>query len=288
MNICEIAFLSVKGGSGKSTLVLSFVMWLNAQKKKPYILDTCLNNPVIEHFLDYKTIEQFDHTGSSIACIDCDLCIHCDECRMHCTFEAVVNKDQFFVKPDVCTGCNMCVSVCPVEAIKMIPKRTGQWKISDTTYGEMIHGWAIKDSPKLIQIMKKEAIFRAIKDEYDYLITNSTAGISLDTKIAVENADKRIAIVDSNVRSKVYINALDNFATENNFTLHIVLNNTGLTPEIDDSLRHYIIEKKMLILGELPFSREIARCNSMGVVPYTHNKDLDDLMESIFQRIIDL
>jgi len=286
MNISETAFLSVKGGSGKSTLVSSFVMWLNELNKKTYVLDGCLSNPVIEHFFDVKTIEKFDYTGSSIASIDNDLCIHCDECRVHCTFHAVENRDQFIVKPDVCTGCNMCVTVCPVEAINMIPKQTGRWWISNTPYGEMIHGWADKDSAKLLQIMKNEAIFRANKDEYDYFIINSPSGLSLDTKISLESADTRIAVIDSNVRAKTYINSLDNFATENNFDLYVILNNIGLNPEIDESIKAYLLDKEMEVIGELPFSREIAKCNSLGVVPYKKNKELDELLSAIFNRII--
>jgi MinD superfamily P-loop ATPase len=287
MNISEIGFLSVKGGSGKSTLVSSFAMWLNDKMKKTYILDACLNNPVIEHFLDINTIDKHDYTGSSVASIDCDLCIHCDECRVHCSFEAVENKEQFYVKPDVCTGCNMCLNVCPVEAIKMIPKQTGQWKISETPYGEMIHGWAVKDSAKMLQIMKNEAIFRANKEECNYLIINSPAGLSLDTKIAMESADKRIGIIDSNVRAKVYINSLDNFASENFFKLKVVLNNTGLNPDIDESTKAYLQDKEIEVIGELPFSRAIARCNSMGVVPYKKDKEMDELLDMIFQQIIE-
>ncbi len=286
MNICEIAFLSVKGGSGKSTLVSSFLMWLSLKNKKTYILDACLSNPVIEHFLDIITKETFDYTGSSVATIDCDLCIHCDECRVHCTFGAVENKEQFFIKPDACTGCNMCVTVCPVDAINMIPKRTGQWKVSESSYGEIIHGWATKDSPKLIQIIKKEAIFRANMEECDYLVINSPAGLTLDTKYAAESADKRIAIIDSNVRSESYVNALEDFSLENDMTMKIILNNTGLNPDIDESLRKILADKNMDLLGELPFSREIAKFNSLGIIPYSHDKDLDELLESVFKKII--
>lgn len=285
MNTTEIAFLSVKGGSGKSTLVSSFLLWLKQNGKMTYTFDACLNNPVIEHFFELKINDTFDYTGSSIASIDTDTCIHCDECKVHCTFNAIENKEQYFVKNDVCTGCNYCVSLCPVEAINMIPKRTGQWKISESEYGEIIHGWASKDSTKLIPIMKKEAIFRANKDECDYLLINAPAGLSLDSKISADQAEIKIVIIDSNIRAKEYLRSLENFIIDNHFNVQIILNNTELNPDVDDKVRAIIQSMKIPIAGEIPFSREIAKYNSLGVICYSKVCDIDNIFEPIFKKI---
>ena len=287
MNTSEIAFIRMKGGSGKSTLVSSFFLWLKDNKKKVSIFDACLNNPVIEHFLQLKTKEKYDHTGSSVASIDTGVCIHCDECRIHCTFNAVENKEQFFVKNDICTGCNYCVSLCPVDAINMIPKRTGQWSISESGHGEIIHGWANKDTAKLIPIMKKEAIFRANKEENDFLLINAPAGLSLETKLTISGAEQKIAIIDSNIRGKEYLSSLENFAIDNHHHLKIVLNNTELNTDVDSSLRSLIKDMEMPLIGEIPFSREIAKYNSLGLICYSQSKKIASIFKPIFENIVE-
>jgi len=69
----------------------------------------------------------------SKAVIDQDLCIKCGRCHIVCedtSHQAItntVNGERFFeVIDDECVGCNLCVSVCPVDnCITMVPMTDG-------------------------------------------------------------------------------------------------------------------------------------------------------------------
>jgi dihydropyrimidine dehydrogenase (NAD+) subunit PreA len=69
----------------------------------------------------------------SKAVIDQDLCIKCGRCHIVCedtSHQAItntVNGERFFeVIDDECVGCNLCVSVCPVDnCISMVPMTEG-------------------------------------------------------------------------------------------------------------------------------------------------------------------
>ncbi|XP_053692014.1 dihydropyrimidine dehydrogenase [NADP(+)] [Sabethes cyaneus] len=74
----------------------------------------------------YKSL---DNKQQVVALIDDDLCINCGKCYMTCAdsgyqaieFDAVTHLPHV---TDDCTGCNLCLSVCPIiDCINMVPKK---------------------------------------------------------------------------------------------------------------------------------------------------------------------
>ncbi|XP_058064202.1 LOW QUALITY PROTEIN: dihydropyrimidine dehydrogenase [NADP(+)] [Anopheles bellator] len=74
---------------------------------------------------DYKKL---DNTKQVVALIDDDLCINCGKCYMTCADSGyqAISFDPVTHIPHVtddCTGCNLCLSVCPIiDCISMVPK----------------------------------------------------------------------------------------------------------------------------------------------------------------------
>lgn len=65
-----------------------------------------------------------------VAMIDPEMCINCGKCYMTCNdsgYQAIKFDPKThlpFVTKD-CTGCTLCVSVCPIiDCIKMLPRTT--------------------------------------------------------------------------------------------------------------------------------------------------------------------
>lgn len=74
------------------------------------------------------TFKNMDNGRQVVALIDDDLCINCGKCYMACadsgyqaiSFDAKTHQPHV---TDDCTGCNLCLSVCPViDCISMVPK----------------------------------------------------------------------------------------------------------------------------------------------------------------------
>ncbi|KAJ8957488.1 hypothetical protein NQ318_020514 [Aromia moschata] len=73
--------------------------------------------------------KKLDNTKQVIALIDDDMCINCGKCYMTCNDSGyqAINFDPETHIPKVneedCTGCTLCLSVCPIiDCITMIPK----------------------------------------------------------------------------------------------------------------------------------------------------------------------
>ncbi|XP_026324692.1 dihydropyrimidine dehydrogenase [NADP(+)] [Hyposmocoma kahamanoa] len=74
------------------------------------------------------TYKNLDNTKQVVALIDDDLCINCGKCYMACAdsgYQAIQFDPETHI-PHVtedCTGCTLCLSVCPIiDCISMVPK----------------------------------------------------------------------------------------------------------------------------------------------------------------------
>ncbi|XP_026468249.1 dihydropyrimidine dehydrogenase [NADP(+)]-like isoform X2 [Ctenocephalides felis] len=80
----------------------------------------------LERIGPYKKL---DNSRQVVALIDDDLCINCGKCYMACNdsgYQAIQfgAEDHRPVVTDDCTGCTLCLSVCPViDCISMVPKK---------------------------------------------------------------------------------------------------------------------------------------------------------------------
>ncbi|CAG4990690.1 unnamed protein product [Colias eurytheme] len=73
--------------------------------------------------------KQLDNTKQVVALIDDDMCINCGKCYMACAdsgYQAIDFDPETHIPhvTDDCTGCTLCLSVCPIiDCISMVPKK---------------------------------------------------------------------------------------------------------------------------------------------------------------------
>ncbi|XP_053607413.1 dihydropyrimidine dehydrogenase [NADP(+)] isoform X2 [Plodia interpunctella] len=75
------------------------------------------------------TYKHLDNTKQVVALIDDDMCINCGKCYMACAdsgYQAIEFDPKTHIPhvTDDCTGCTLCLSVCPIiDCISMVPKQ---------------------------------------------------------------------------------------------------------------------------------------------------------------------
>ncbi|XP_034830728.1 dihydropyrimidine dehydrogenase [NADP(+)] [Maniola hyperantus] len=75
------------------------------------------------------TYKNLDNTKQVVALIDDDMCINCGKCYMACAdsgYQAIEFDPETHIPlvTDDCTGCTLCLSVCPIiDCISMVPKK---------------------------------------------------------------------------------------------------------------------------------------------------------------------
>jgi len=150
----QILVISGKGGTGKTVLTASF-----AALAPNKVMADCDVDAADLHLILHPEIRQrHEFRGGRTARISRELCSTCGKCREVCRFDAV--GADFSVDPVSCEGCGLCARVCPRNAVAMEENLAGEWFVSDTAYGPLVHaklGIAEENSGKLVARVRQAA-----------------------------------------------------------------------------------------------------------------------------------
>ncbi|ADJ25790.1 Cobyrinic acid ac-diamide synthase [Dehalogenimonas lykanthroporepellens BL-DC-9] len=169
----EVVILSGKGGTGKTSIVGSFA----AIAHDKVMADCDVDAADLHLLLKPITTETHQFRNGQVAVIDKSICTECGLCRDLCRFEAISANT---VDPVACEGCGFCFHLCPIGAISMRECQAGEWFISDTRHGPMVHarlGIAQENSGKLVALVRQQARNLAQENGLEYIIVDGPPGI---------------------------------------------------------------------------------------------------------------
>ena len=227
----EITILSGKGGTGKTSVTAS----LAVLAKNAVFTDCDVDAPDLHMLLKPKILETQEFKASRVAVIDADVCVQCRKCEEHCRFGAITDQ---VIDPIMCEGCGVCVYVCPLAAIKLEKRVSGQAFISKTKYGLMSHALlnpGEENSGKLVSLVRKNAKKIAEREKCNLIINDGPPGIGCPVIASVGGVDVGVIVVEPTLSGihdmKRALNLLEHFKIPslvciNKYDLNE--NNTGL------------------------------------------------------------
>ena len=188
----EVIVLSGKGGTGKTSIVGSFA----ALAKNKILVDCDVDAADLHLLLQTVTREKHEFWSGQVAFIDKQRCTECGLCQDLCRFAAIKN---FMVDPVSCEGCGFCSHVCPEEAITMRENLAGQWFISDTSCGSLVHarlGITQENSGKLVALVRQQARQVAEKEGASYIISDGPPGIGCPVISSLSGANLALLVAE--------------------------------------------------------------------------------------------
>jgi len=192
----ELVILSGKGGTGKTSLTAAFA----AMTENCLLCDADVDAADLHLLMQPVIRQQTDFGGGGIAQIDPQRCTGCGTCIDMCRWSAI--GDGFIVDEIDCEGCGVCVDFCPEQAIDFPTKVCGQWFISDTRFGPMVHarlGIAEENSGKLVSLVRREARNLAEKRNIDLIITDGPPGVGCPVIASVGGATSALIVAEPTV-----------------------------------------------------------------------------------------
>ena len=178
----EIVVVSGKGGTGKTSLVASL-----AALAPDAVLADCDVDASDLHLVLAPSVERReDFWSGHEAVIRHADCVHCGECLRLCRFGAVQEEREttgettFSIDPLACEGCGVCVRFCPSGAIDFPERMSGEWFVSRTRFGSLVHarlGIGAENSGKLVSVVRKEARRIALEQGKSLLLVDGPPGI---------------------------------------------------------------------------------------------------------------
>ena len=189
----ELVIISGKGGTGKTTFTASF-----AALAKQAVFADCDVDAADLHLLLHPEIQRREEFRSgSTAFIDQEKCTHCGRCQELCRFDAI--NDSHTIDPFSCEGCTVCFHFCPANAIDMRENLCGEWFISETQYGQMVHARlapAEENSGKLVAIVRQQAKRIAEEQQKSLIVIDGPPGIGCPVISSLAGVDMVLVITE--------------------------------------------------------------------------------------------
>ena len=265
----EIVILSGKGGTGKTSIVGSFAAL--AQSK---VLADCDVDAADLHLLLSPSIkEENEFWSGQVAFIDEEKCTQCGLCQDVCHFDAI---DDFRVDPISCEGCGFCSHICPVEAITMTGNLAGQWSISDTKYGPLVHarlGIAQENSGKLVAVVRQQAKQIAARDGLDYIISDGPPGIGCPVISSLSGAKMALLVTEPTLSGIHDLERVLGVCHHFGIPALICINKYDLNEDNTRQIERYCLNNGIEVAGRIPFDSIVTEAIAHGlpVVEYARN-----------------
>lgn len=194
----EIVILSGKGGTGKTSLVGSLAFL--AEHK--IMVDCDVDAADLHLLLDPEPRSRNEFRSGVKARVVSDQCSGCGTCVDLCQFGAITTDQggkQALINSLACEGCGVCAHFCPEQAIVLEENLCGNWFISDTKYGPLVHAQLFageENSGKLVSFIKRQARSLAEETGADLVIIDGAPGISCPVIASLSSVDMVLAVTE--------------------------------------------------------------------------------------------
>jgi MinD superfamily P-loop ATPase len=249
----QLLILSGKGGTGKTTVAGVFA----ALADNKILVDCDVDAADLHLLLEPKKLETHDFPALPGAEIDPALCTGCGTCASVCRFDAALEGDdgKFYVDPYLCEGCRVCVPACPEQAISLVERMAGQWFISETRFGPLIHARLIpgeENSGLLVAKIRQIATQKANKEGYDLIIVDGPPGIGCPVISSITGIDLVLVVTEPSVAGKHDLERVLELARHFDIPVQVAINKWDLAPEKTEEMEAYCAEEGITVARQDP------------------------------------
>lgn len=278
----ELVILSGKGGTGKTSIVGSFAAI--AQNK---VLADCDVDAADLHLLLSPSVrEENEFWSGQVAIIDEEKCTQCGLCQDLCRFRAIKN---FKVDAISCEGCGFCSHICPVEAIVMKENMAGQWFVSDTKYGPLVHarlGIAQENSGKLVAVVRQQATQIAEKHGLDYIISDGPPGIGCPVISSLSGANTALLVTEPTLSGIHDLERVLGVCHHFGVQALVCINKYDINKDNTHQIEGYCLSQGVEVAARIPFDNIVTEAMVHGrpVVEYSRNgvsRQIESLWEIV-------
>ena len=289
----ELVVISGKGGTGKTSIVAAF-----ASLADNAVLADCDVDAADLHLVLEPTIRQrSDFSGGKRAVIDSEKCVGCGQCADMCRFDAVhldgpanaTIEKTYAVNPISCEGCKVCVEFCPADAIAFEDAVNGQWFVSDTRFGPMVHarlGIAEENSGKLVTLIRQQAKEIAGEQRRDLVIVDGSPGIGCPVIASITGADVVLIVTEPTLSGKHDLDRVADLTASFGIRTLICINKADVNPEITDQIAADARQRGIKVVGEIPYNEAFTKAQIMGatLIEYTGG-DIAERVKALWRHV---
>ncbi|MCD6579515.1 4Fe-4S binding protein [bacterium] len=279
----EIVVLSGKGGTGKTSLTASFAI---LEKGNIVVADCDVDAADLHLLLTPKINETHDFSGGKKAFIQKDKCISCGKCIEACRFDAI--SDDYVVDPIGCEGCKFCVYVCPVGAIDFNKNISGQYFLSDSRVGPMVHaklGVAEENSGKLVTYIKAKGENITRQNNKDYFLVDASPGVGCAIIASITGADIAVIVTEPTLSGLHDFERVLKLTKQFRIKSLLIINKYDLNLKMATSIENFAKSNGVKVIGKIPYDDDFYESQVEGKAAVEYSDKLKSMINVIWEKV---
>ncbi|MBW1816049.1 MAG: 4Fe-4S binding protein [Deltaproteobacteria bacterium] len=282
----ELVIISGKGGTGKTSLVAAFAYLADNM----VLCDADVDAADLHLLLDPAVRETHAFEAGHRAIIDPEKCTQCGLCRDMCRWDAVT--EDYSIDPVLCEGCGVCVYFCPEEAIDFPVNTCGEWFISDTRFGPLVHarlGIAEENSGKLVSLVRQQGKKIAEERGWNLLLTDGPPGVGCPVIASLGGAAAVLIVSEPTVSGRHDMTRVLELAGHFNVPALLCVNKFDLNIDETRAIEAFAEERGTKAVGRIPFDPVFTKSMVQGktLFEYDGKSDAARQVRNVWAAIAD-
>ncbi|MDP8216838.1 MAG: ATP-binding protein [Candidatus Kaelpia imicola] len=279
----QIVVISGKGGTGKTVITGAFA----ALAKNKVMADCDVDAADLHLLLAPEIKEKHEFKSGVTASIDKEKCTQCGKCIELCRFEAI--DEEFIVDSVACEGCAFCGFACPAGAIQMRENTSGEWFISETRFGQLVHaklGIAEENSGKLVSLVRQKAKEIAENENHDWIIIDGSPGIGCPVIASISGVDCALIITEPTLSGLHDADRVIRVARHFSVPVRLIINKYDLNLDVTEKIEKYCRNNNVGFIGKIAFDRTVVEAMVEGktIAEYSNGETKEKISE-IWDRL---
>ncbi len=284
----EIAVISGKGGTGKSSIAAAF-----ATLNEEVVVADCDVDAANLYLLFNPTHEEeIAYISGNKAIIDYHLCTNCGICESYCRFDAIKFIDKkVFISEISCDGCFLCSRICPEKAITMVQNDRSRMYSGSFRNGKMVYGRLSpgeENSGKLVNLVREKAKEVAKENNLGTIILDGPPGIGCPAISTITGVNKVVIVTEPTISGLHDMQRTIEIVHKFNLPAFIIINKYDLNSSMSKHIEEWCNQNEITVVGQLPFDRQVteAMVQLKSITEINPDHEISKKIKDIWNNIL--
>lgn len=283
----EIAIISGKGGTGKSSISAAF-----ATLSEEVVLADC-DVDAANLFILFDPVheEEESFVGGEKAIIDRDLCTNCGLCIPYCAFDAIsFSSEGVIISETACDGCHLCKRICPQQAIRMIDNDKSRLYSGSFRNGRMVYGHLApgeENSGKLVNLVREKARKQSKAFALETIIIDGPPGIGCPVISSITGVDQVVIVTEPSLSGLHDLQRAAEISGSFGILTRVIINKYDLDEDLSRQIEAWCIENQLEIAGRIPFDPAVveAMVNCKSITEWAPESETAKVLSTAYKLI---